>query len=513
MRGVLAWLDFLTGELDIPIATMKDGLRLLESVKTEELNQEQLNSLKILQESCSHLTGIVEDIANLARTEALGAGAFFDEVDIENLIRWVLDQLRGLAEQRQIKTDLEIVGQIGRIIGDKRTLTQSLLYVMRNEILSSPPESRLHICLVEKNEEFINIEITNPQHYISTRALNSLLREQPDTSQQRILKNGIYPARILMQGLGGGLEITSKKKTGTNYIIKIPKKWQNWMHEIDTLRLATEISRKEAQDMLKNVHRLASSLIEKEQPSMKDSYDRINGKIQELGVLCNRSLFLADDLSIRLEAQQDRLLLQEVEQLTTLEAILAICRDIAHSIHLENTFDLESAKRVAWYALSIADEFKMSGNDRQALRYATLFKDLGIVLSPSEMIKQKMVSKVEEAMAVKARYDPILKSLLNIRYLTTAMDFVLYRHEKYDGTGGHFGVKGTDIPFGARILAIADNFDAMTSGQSPQGKLTPKLAMKKIVEGSGLCFDPHIVNAFLTVWKKKELHPATAETF
>jgi len=512
LQGVLAWFDFLTGELDIPITTMKDCLRSLESIKTENLSQEQLNSLKALQENYSHLTRIVEGIANLARSEGLKAGAFFDEVDVENILGWVLEQVQGLAEQREIKADLEVVGDIGRIIGDKRSLTQSLLYVMRNEIQSSPPLSRLHIRLVEKNEEFINIEITNPNHYISTMVLNTLLQGQPDTSQQEILKNELYPARILVRGLGGSLEITSEKRKGTTYTVTVPKKWQSWMQEVDTLRLAMEISRKEARDTLKNVQHLVSSLVEQVPPAIKDAYERINGKVQELGVLCNRSLFLADDLSNRLEAQQDRLLQQEVEQLTTLEAILTICREIAKSIHVGNVFDLESAKRVAKYASSIASEFKISENDRQALRYAALFKDLGLALSPNDMIEQMMVSTVEGAMAIRARYDPVWRALSTIHFLITALDFVLYRYERYDGTGGRFGVKGTDIPLGSRILAIADNFDSMTSGQSPQGKLTPKMAMQKIVEDSGLRFDPHVVSAFLMAWKKKELNPVSSES-
>jgi response regulator RpfG family c-di-GMP phosphodiesterase len=246
-------------------------------------------------------------------------------------------------------------------------------------------------------------------------------------------------------------------------------------------------------------------------PALKDGYERLGGKIQELGVLCNRALFLVDDLSNRLEAQQDRLLQQEVDQVTTLEAILTICREIARSMHVANVFDLESARQVARYALSIAGEFKLSESDRQALRYAALFKDLGLVLSPSDMVSQKIVAAIEEAMAIRLRYDPIWKTLSTIHYLITALDFVLYRYERYDGTGGRFGVKGTDIPLGARILAIADTFDYLTSGRSPQGKLTPKLAMQKIVEDSGMRFDPHVVGAFLMVCKKKELNSVINE--
>jgi diguanylate cyclase (GGDEF)-like protein len=512
LQGVLAWFNFLIGELDIPVTEIKNRLHSLEYIKAENLSQEQQDSLKALQENYSHLTRVIEGIANVARSEELRAGAFFDEVDIGHTLSWVMEQVEKLAEQKGIKAEIEVAGNVGRIIGDKKSLTQSLLYILRSEIHSSPTESRLHIRVTEKNEESINIEITSPNHYFSTRALNTLLQGQPDISQQEILKNELYPVGILVRGLGGKLDVTSEKQKGTIYTLTIPKKWQSWMQEVDTLQLAMEISRKEARDALKNIQRIVSSLMEQVPPALKDAYERLGSKVQELGVLCNRSLFLADDLSNRLEAQQDRLLQQEVEQLTTLEAILTICREIAKSMHVGNIFDLESARRVAEYALSIAGEFKLSESDRQALRYAALFKDLGLALSPKDMVEQKVATTLEEAMAIRVRYDLVWKTLSTIRFLITALDFVLYRYERYDGTGGRFGVKGTDIPLGSRILAIADTFDSITSGRSPQGKLTLKMAMQKIVEDSGLCFDPHVVGAFLMLWKRKELNTVPSES-
>lgn len=512
LQGVLAWFDFLTRELDMPKNIIRNCLRSLESVKAETLSREQQDDLKRLQENYSHLTRIIEDITDMARSEELRAGTFFDEVDIGNTLSWVMEQVAGVSEQKRIKTKIEVAGDISRIIGDKKSLTQSLLYIVRSEIHSAPPKSRLHIRVTEKNEESINIGITNPNHYISARALSSLLQGQPETTPPETLKNELYPARILLRSVGGKLDITSEKDKGTTYIVTIPKKWQSWMQEVDTLQLAMEISRKEARDALKNIQRIVSSLVEPAPPAFKDTYERLGSKIQELGVLCNRSLFLADDLSNRLEAQQDRLLQQELEQHATLEVILTICREIARYMHVENIFDTESARLVTKYALSIAGEFRLPESDRQALRYAALFKDLGLVISPKDMVEQKVALTLEEATAIKMCYELVWKTLATIRSLTTALDFALYRYERYDGKGGRFGVEGTDIPLGSRILAIADTFDAMTSGRLPQGKLTPKMATQKIVEESGLRFDPHVVSAFLMAYKRKELNTVPIES-
>jgi HD-GYP domain-containing protein (c-di-GMP phosphodiesterase class II) len=283
------------------------------------------------------------------------------------------------------------------------------------------------------------------------------------------------------------------------------------MPEINTLQLAVEISRKEAREALRNIQKEATSLAEKVPLSLKENLDKLSSKVQETGVLCNRALFLIDDLSNRLDAQQDRLLQQEVEQVATLEAVLTICREIAKLLRIEHHFNAESAKRVANYALSIASKFRMSESERQSLRYAALFKDLGLGLSPKDMMEQFLEITVEEVAAIKARYDLLWKSLSTIRYLSPALDFVQYRYERYDGTGGRFGIKGADIPLGSRILALADTFDHMTSDRSREGKLSPKLAMEKIVEDSGSRFDPNVVNTLLLLWKRNELELAIHE--
>jgi putative two-component system response regulator len=69
----------------------------------------------------------------------------------------------------------------------------------------------------------------------------------------------------------------------------------------------------------------------------------------------------------------------------------------------------------------------------------------------------------------------------------------------------------TPIPLGARILAIADTFDAMTSGLSPQGTLAPGFAIQRIADDSGAWFDPAVVSAFLA-WRKEELSSASGES-
>jgi response regulator RpfG family c-di-GMP phosphodiesterase len=228
--------------------------------------------------------------------------------------------------------------------------------------------------------------------------------------------------------------------------------------------------------------------------------------VQELGVLCNRSLYLADEVNSRLESQQDRLLQQDTEQLASLEAVVTICREIARSIHIQGLFDLKDARTVAKYALEIAKELKLPEHDCHILYHAAMLKDIGLLLSPGDMLELAVVDAAEKATSTKALFSKIWQALSTVPFLSPALLYVIYRYDKYSKKIDLPGVSGDSVPLGARILAIADAFHMLTSGRLTSDKLPPDLAVQKIVDQSGLVFNPNVVRAFLTVWKKGALN-------
>ncbi len=300
-------------------------------------------------------------------------------------------------------------------------------------------------------------------------------------------------------------EIASSKGKATTHAVSIPKKWHSGLQNIDSLQLAMDINRKEAREALKNIQRIVASLLESLPPELKDSFDRLAGDVQEMAVLCNRSLYLAADYHHRLEIQRNLLLQQESGQMAMLEAILTICRNMTRSTPVKHLFDPESVKRVANYALMIARELKIPDAEQQALYHAALLKDLALAFSRPEFIERAMSTSREVAVALKERLNFIWKALAAIPFFSPACNLLLYKQERFDGTGGSFGLKGNDIPVGARILAVADVFDILTSDQTPRGRTAPTLAIPQIVAESGLSLDPHIVSALLMLLNRNEL--------
>ncbi len=90
----------------------------------------------------------------------------------------------------------------------------------------------------------------------------------------------------------------------------------------------------------------------------------------------------------------------------------------------------------------------------------------------------------------------------DIPFLEESRKLLLHHHEKYDGTGYPDGLHGDDIPLGARLLAVADSFDSMTSDRSYRAALSTEHAIEELQKCSGKQFCPVAVNAFISEYRK-----------
>ena len=88
----------------------------------------------------------------------------------------------------------------------------------------------------------------------------------------------------------------------------------------------------------------------------------------------------------------------------------------------------------------------------------------------------------------------------NIPFLSSAIEAIRYHHERWDGKGYPEGISGDSIPKLARILSVADSFDALTSKRIYRQAFTPEQAYQEIIRGRGTQYDPHVVDAFCSIW-------------
>lgn len=509
-QGVLAWVAFLTKELETPITEIKDCLDPLTGGRPADSILEEPDGLEAIRDNTGQLLHILEELEHLRDFERSPDGTALEGTDLKKTFDWVMTQVQGLAEQRGIDIDIDIewLGDISWLMVDGRSLSQGMFYLVRNEVKSSTYGDQVKIRVSDANEAFITVEIINRHRYIPPAELATLFRGQLESLISRGRRNDLYLAKVLMHGLGGDIKVKSRKGEGSIFTVFIPKRWRSAVEQVNRLQSEAESIGKSARAQFKDIRHLLQSTIEQVPAVMEESVENLSSKVQELEVLCNRSLFLADDLGSELERQQGQLLQQAVEQFATSETILVANRVIARLAQAGYLFDLESAKRVARNALVIADEFKLSRSERQALYCAALLKDLGLVLVPQQMVEQSLAHTLEEATTLGECFNTVKKALSRLNSMAPALSITLHRYERYDGRGYPSGLKGARIPLGARILAVADAFDTVTSGSLRQRTLEPEIAVKELAADSGKRFDPEVVGVFLQAWRRKAIQVA-----
>ncbi|BAF60878.1 MAG: HD-GYP domain-containing protein [Pelotomaculum sp.] len=154
------------------------------------------------------------------------------------------------------------------------------------------------------------------------------------------------------------------------------------------------------------------------------------------------------------------------------------------------------SRRVAKIAIAIADKMVMSNKEQDYIYLAGLLHDVGkLGMKDSYLLKPGKLS-LEEWLEIKKHpvisYN-LLKAIPGMHYVSL---IALYHHERYDGNGYPRGLMGNSIPKGARILAVADAFEAMTADRVYRPKLDCRAAVAELRRCSGSQFDPVIVSAF-----------------
>lgn len=215
-----------------------------------------------------------------------------------------------------------------------------------------------------------------------------------------------------------------------------------------------------------------------------------------------RAIALQAALSI-----ENAFLYRELEDL-----LLGTIRSLVKALEATSTWSVGHTERVTEYAVSIGSEMGLDEKAIDKLMMCSLLHDIGKIGTPKEILDK--IGKLEEGEWIEIRKHPLCGAeiLKDMRQFDDIIDGIKYHHEYWDGSRGIFGLKGEQIPLMARILAVADAFDAMTSERPYRPKRTEEDAIKEIVDFSGKQFDPRVVEAFLR-WVNKINLPYRASEF
>jgi len=207
--------------------------------------------------------------------------------------------------------------------------------------------------------------------------------------------------------------------------------------------------------------------------------------------------------------EDERRHVKEVSELhlRTIEA-LAVAIDAKD----ETTHD--HLRRVEVYALEIARTLKLTDDEIQALQAASLLHDIGKLAVPEYILSKPGRLTPEEFERIKIHPTVGAEILERVRFPYPVVPIVAAHHEKWDGSGYPNGLKGEEIPIGARILSTVDCFDALASDRQYRRALPLDEAIAKIVSQSGSSFDPKVVAVLAGRYRELEriAHDTHVET-
>jgi len=157
------------------------------------------------------------------------------------------------------------------------------------------------------------------------------------------------------------------------------------------------------------------------------------------------------------------------------------------------------SKRVQAYTVRLAQQFGIRSKRLEDLSRGALLHDIGkIGISDTILLKPGTLEPDEQ---MKMRRHPIIGSqiLQGVKFLDQVSKMVLHHHERYDGLGYPMGLKAEEIPMEARLFAVMDTYDAMTSDRPYRKALSPEIARREITSKAGSQFDPDAVREFLKI--------------
>jgi len=202
------------------------------------------------------------------------------------------------------------------------------------------------------------------------------------------------------------------------------------------------------------------------------------------------------DLECKVE-DATRELLQKNRQIRLL--LLNTITSFAHVLEAKDTYTEGHSRRVAESAVRMATSLSLSSQEVENMRLAGLLHDIGKVGIREKTLNKpgKLTSKEYD----EVKTHPLISEriLQPIEELRIVVKDIKHHHERYDGLGYPSGLQGTDIPFGARILALADAYDAMTSERPYRPAFTPDQALAEIKANAGTQFDPQLALHFLSI--------------
>jgi putative nucleotidyltransferase with HDIG domain len=219
----------------------------------------------------------------------------------------------------------------------------------------------------------------------------------------------------------------------------------------------------------------------------------------------DKEVFAADDLrrvglfagALGIALENARLYAAQKQQF--IDTVTAL----AEAVEKRDPYTGGHVRRVVGYSLLLGIEMNLDAEELEGLRLAAILHDIGKIAVPDIVLRKPAPLDPEEATVMRRHTTDGAEIVSRIRQLRPLLAGVRNHHERLDGKGYPDALKGAEIPLAARIIAVADTFDAMTTDRPYRQGLTPEEAAEEILRGEGTQFCPIVVKAFNRLFERR----------
>ena len=240
--------------------------------------------------------------------------------------------------------------------------------------------------------------------------------------------------------------------------------------------------------------------------------EKVIGVLQAVNKL-NNEHFSNEDLELfELLANQVAIAIENAilyEKIHT--TFLEVSEALAESIEKRDPYTGGHTKRVLAYSMAIAKYMKLNEEEMEKLKIAAILHDIGKIGVEDKILRKKENLTEEEYQEMKKHPMVGVEILGHISQLKDIIPGMRYHHERTDGKGYPNGLKGNNIPLIARIISVADTYDAMTTTRPYHNALSNSKAVAELKRCAGTQFDKSVVYAFIKAFENNEIQTTVAD--
>ncbi len=227
------------------------------------------------------------------------------------------------------------------------------------------------------------------------------------------------------------------------------------------------------------------------------------GDSKQALVTLGRSFKLFRDLKARKYLEDVDKKICEVE-----EIYFKIAQSMGEAVESKDTYTYGHSQRVASYAVELAEHLGLDEDEKKTILLAAFLHDLGKVKVPKRILSKPGRLTEEEFKEIEKHPGWALEKLENIEFPWEVKSLIRHHHERYNGQGYPDRLSGEDIPFGARLIALCDFFDALTTDRPYRPALSIKQAISIMKKEAGSVLDPGLAPLFIRIIENKVLSAA-----